>query len=74
MDDEDVEALVDLGEILIDQILERRPFEQVKALIDEGAPLWYQNEQGLSALHAAAYTVSVFLHEICDELSTPFIS
>ena len=54
---EDIDALVDLGECLIENIFSARPLEDVKALVvDQDAPLWYQDESGNSALHAAAYT------------------
>jgi len=50
--DADVEAASFLGEQLIASILADEP---VKGLVDNGAPLWYQNEEGTSCLHAAAY-------------------
>ena len=31
------------------------PLADLKALIKTGAPLWFQDSQGVSALHAAAY-------------------
>lgn len=43
-----------LGRALIDAILEYAPIEDVQKLLDEDAPLWYQDEGGWSALHAAA--------------------
>ena len=55
-DEPDVDTLVDEGESIITAILEKRPNEEVLAKIKKGAPLWYQNEEGVSALHAAAYT------------------
>ncbi|KAI5121556.1 hypothetical protein M0805_000737 [Coniferiporia weirii] len=54
-DDEELKELVDLGKTLIAKIFERQPLEDLKALIDQDAPLWYQDEEGTSALHAAAY-------------------
>ena len=53
--EESVNALVEAGEELIGAIYERRPYEALKDLVDQGAPLWYQDEDGNSALHAAAY-------------------
>jgi type IV protein arginine methyltransferase len=53
--DASVEALTVLGQQLIDAILARSPLEEIRALIDAGAPLWFQDEDGTSALHAAAY-------------------
>ena len=53
----DIEQVaVTLGETLIQQILEDKPLEDIKASLDIGAPIWYQTlTEGLSALHAAAY-------------------
>jgi protein arginine N-methyltransferase 2 len=51
----DIEAASLLGEQLIRSILENEPFASVKTLVDNGTPLWYQNEEGMSCLHAAAY-------------------
>ena len=53
--DEDIEALSMLGGYLIFSILHRRPLPKILTLIDAGAPLWYQDEEGTSPLHAAAY-------------------
>jgi protein arginine N-methyltransferase 2 len=53
--DADVEAASLFGEQLISSILADEPTAAVKRLIDNGAPLWYQNEEGISCLHAAAY-------------------
>ncbi|OCB88416.1 hypothetical protein A7U60_g4458 [Sanghuangporus baumii] len=52
---EEVDAAIQTGQTLIEKIFEARPFEEVKALIDQDAPLWYQDNEGNSALHAAAY-------------------
>jgi type IV protein arginine methyltransferase len=43
-----------LGRALIVAILEFAPIEDVHKLLDEDVPLWYQDEGGWSALHAAA--------------------
>lgn len=64
-----VEALTILGEHLINTILENGSQETIKEIIDQGAPLWYQNDnEGISPLHAAAYMqnqglVKTFLEE-----------
>ena len=54
-DDMDVDALVGQGQELIDAIFRRRPLSEIKALIVAGAPVWYQDDEGTSPLHAAAY-------------------
>lgn len=46
--------IAELGQALIDAVLEHVPIEDVQKLLDEDAPLWYQDECGWSALHAAA--------------------
>ncbi|KAI0374138.1 hypothetical protein BV20DRAFT_936687 [Pilatotrama ljubarskyi] len=51
----DVDALVSQGQELIDAILRRRALSEIKPLIDAGAPVWYQDDEGTSPLHAAAY-------------------
>lgn len=55
--DADIEQVaVTLGETLVQQILDGKPLEDIKASLDIGAPVWYQTlTEGLSALHAAAY-------------------
>jgi type IV protein arginine methyltransferase len=56
MDDTAVEALTNVGEILIDTILGNGSIQSIAELVEAGAPLWYQNnDEGMSALHAAAY-------------------
>ncbi|KAM5531662.1 hypothetical protein V8D89_014651 [Ganoderma adspersum] len=54
-DDMDVDALVGQGQELVDAIFRRRPLSQIKAVIAAGAPVWYQDDEGTSPLHAAAY-------------------
>lgn len=54
-DDPEIIALTELGTTLIQAILEKEPVSNVQDLIDAGAPLWYQDDEGTSALHAAAY-------------------
>jgi len=51
--DEDIEALSMLGGYLIFSTLHRRP---ILTLVDAGAPLWYQDDEGTFPLHAATYT------------------
>jgi len=54
MSTEDVATL--LGTRLLQVILNNAPVETVKELLDEGAPVWFQDaEEGMTALHAAAY-------------------
>ncbi|KAG6891481.1 hypothetical protein C0992_006212 [Termitomyces sp. T32_za158] len=53
---EDVQALSDLGELLITSVIADEPIQAIKTIIESGAPLWYQDAaEGMSALHAAAY-------------------
>jgi protein arginine N-methyltransferase 2 len=54
-DDSEIIILTELGTTLINAILEKEPISNVRELIDAGAPLWYQNEEGTSVLHAAVY-------------------
>ncbi|KAH9930378.1 hypothetical protein B0H21DRAFT_761556 [Amylocystis lapponica] len=56
--DTEVDSMIELGQRLITAILERAPLEEAKTLIVAGAPLWYQDGEGTSALHAAAYVES----------------
>lgn len=57
-DDEDMEelnAITELGTTLIQAIFEKEPLNNIQDLIDAGAPVWFQDNQGTSPLHAAAY-------------------
>ncbi|KAF9227414.1 arginine methyl transferase [Gyrodon lividus] len=54
-DMEEFNALTELGTTLIQAILEKEPMENIRDLIDAGAPLWFQDNEGTSPLHAAAY-------------------
>ena len=56
--DDNVQEAIVLGQDLITTILSRAPFETVKPKVDAGAPLWFQDDEGTSALHAAAYVGS----------------
>ncbi|KAJ7462362.1 arginine methyl transferase [Mycena galericulata] len=56
-DEDDLDALTVLGAHLIESILAEEPIDSIQQIIASGAPLWYQNEsEGISCLHAAAYT------------------
>jgi type IV protein arginine methyltransferase len=63
MDDSDIDAVVTrLGEELIARILDNESVEKISGLLDSGSPVWYQNEnEGISPLHAAAFTQNVEL-------------
>jgi len=50
-----LENAVELGSKLIESIFAEDPAEVTKALVDGGAPLWYQDEDGFSALHASCF-------------------
>ncbi|KAF8554730.1 hypothetical protein OG21DRAFT_1508615 [Imleria badia] len=54
-DMEEINALTELGTTLIQAILEKEPLDNIRDLIDAGAPLWFQDNEGTSPLHAAAY-------------------
>ena len=55
MDEDDVQEAITLGSDLISTILNRASFDEVKTKVDAGAPLWFQDDEWTSALHAAAY-------------------
>lgn len=57
-DIEEINALTELGTTLIQAILEREPLENIQDLIDAGTPLWFQDDEGISPLHAAAYVAN----------------
>lgn len=52
---EEINTLTELGTTLIQAILEKEPMVNIRDLIDAGAPLWFQDNEGTSPLHAAAY-------------------
>lgn len=54
-DMEEINAITELGTTLIQAILEKEPQLNICDLIDAGAPLWFQDNEGTSPLHAAAY-------------------
>jgi len=43
-----------LGETLIAAVLDRKSCSEIETIINAGAPTWYQDSDGWSALHAAA--------------------
>jgi len=49
----EVYALSELGQGLISAIVDRKSLAEIRMLIDS-APLWFQDDDGWSALHAAA--------------------
>lgn len=57
-DIEEINTLTELGTTLIQAILEREPLVNIQDLIDAGAPLWFQDNDGISPLHAAAYVAN----------------
>jgi len=62
------EIATQLGEELIDSILRNDPTPIIKSLVETGAPVWYQNEaEGISSLHAAAYSRNLELVEYLIE-------
>ncbi|KAI6157754.1 hypothetical protein BKA82DRAFT_13951 [Pisolithus tinctorius] len=67
-DIEEINTLTELGTTLIQAVLEKEPLTNIQDLIDAGAPLWFQDNEGISPLHAAAYVgseqlVKMFLAE-----------
>ncbi|KAK7692773.1 hypothetical protein QCA50_004406 [Cerrena zonata] len=54
--EEALNQLTEQGFDLISSILDRAPFQDIVNKIKEGAPVWFQDDEGLSPLHAAAYT------------------
>jgi len=62
MDTDITLAATHLGEDLIEKILNNEPTEVISAILESGAPVWYQNaSEGTSSLHAATFTQSVDL-------------
>jgi len=62
------EIATQLGEELINSILQNDPIPIIKSLVETGAPVWYQNEaEGISPLHAAAYSRNLELVEFLIE-------
>jgi len=57
-----------LGEELINSVLKNDPTPVIKSLIETGAPVWYQSDaEGISPLHAAAYSRNLELVEFLIE-------
>ncbi|TFK75358.1 hypothetical protein BDN72DRAFT_513910 [Pluteus cervinus] len=66
--DDGLDTLALLGEHLINSILEQEPLPVLTSIIENGAPLWYQNQaEGISCLHAAAYIQDVDLVKLLVE-------
>jgi len=61
--DDDIDAVAtQLGEELIDKILDGESIDVIISCLERGAPIWYQNlTEGTSPLHAAAYTQNLDL-------------
>jgi type IV protein arginine methyltransferase len=64
LEDQSLDATVNLGSKLITSIFAGESIEVAKALIEEDAPLWYQDEDGFSALHAACFREDSSLTQI----------
>ncbi|THH30788.1 hypothetical protein EUX98_g3399 [Antrodiella citrinella] len=60
-DADTVDEIVEAGRDLVYSILQREPLATIKSKIAGGAPVWFQIEDGTSALHAAAYNEDVEL-------------
>ena len=54
--EEAMAQLMEQGSDLVASILARAPFQTIADKIKEGAPVWFQDDEGVSTLHAAAYT------------------
>nr|GAT56337.1 predicted protein [Mycena chlorophos] len=66
--DDELDELTTAGEVLIEKILAEEPLEDIQRLIADDAPLWYQNQmEGISCLHAAAYTQNFSLAKLLIE-------
>lgn len=51
------EAAMVFGEHLVNSILAYEPLDKIEEILENGAPVWYENlAEGTSPLHAAAYT------------------
>jgi type IV protein arginine methyltransferase len=55
IENEELDDLEELGHSLIASIFNRLPLPKIRSMVESGAPLWYQDEDGTSALHAAVY-------------------
>jgi len=64
---QNINAAIDLGSKLISAIFDGESHGTIKTLIDAGAPLWYQDEDGFSALHAACFREDNDLVELLIE-------
>jgi type IV protein arginine methyltransferase len=51
------EAAMVFGEHLVNSVLAHEPLHKIQEILENGAPVWYENlAEGTSPLHAAAYT------------------
>ena len=68
-DNENLDDFLEVGRILIEKIFERKPLDEIKALIvEQNAPLWYQDgPEGNSPLHAAAHIEDMQVIELLLE-------
>ena len=64
-EDEEINEATILGDSLVKNILSGATLPVVQSLLESGAPLWYQDEEGLSALHAACVVED---HELVEYL------
>ena len=65
--DQALDTAIELGAKLISTIFNGEPSGTIKDLINAGAPLWYQDEDGFSALHAACFREDSDLVELLIE-------
>lgn len=54
-DDIEIDEVVEAGRDLVYSILQGDPSDEIKSKVENGAPVWFQIEDGTSPLHAAAY-------------------
>lgn len=71
-DMEEINAIIELGTTLIKAILEKEPLDNIQDLIDAGAPLWFQDNDGTSPLHAATYVGDDDLVKLLLEEGAPW--
>ncbi|KAF9475761.1 arginine methyl transferase [Pholiota conissans] len=68
MEDSVDDIATQLGEDLIEKILNHESIEVIRAALDAGSPVWYQTQtEGLSPLHAAAYVQNFQLVKLLIE-------
>lgn len=69
---EEINNLTELGTTLIQAIFEKEPIGNIRDLTDAGAPLWFQDNEGTSPLHAAAYVGDDQLVKLLFEEGAPW--